>query len=1260
MCNWLSLRFRISCVVGLMLAWCSGLEGMAQPFSPMPAKDFPIGAEGMKAFEVRFSLGRNYKEYDYGVKVIYPEWEEVSKKEAKWLRLMKGIGEEYPRVHTVVKTSSKEGFLYASLLPIARRKGKYMRLVNCKLRLDSVRRTRSIKSDETIERGGGRYAEHSVLAKGNWYKISVKEEGVYELTAERLRKMGMKDLKRVKVYGYGGRLLPMRLYENGRSVVADDLVEVATMVDGDRRLLFFAEGTIRWNWDGRRKMWTHVNNTYSDRSYYFVTEGENPLRVKREEKAVIGEAKRVGWVMDRALRDKDAFAWFKGGTVFFDDTDLKDFPNYAYTLKLPGAMSGEKAKAEVAVGAASVVGATRVKVKGYDGLLGTLNVGKHTSSLEEAKECKGVYELGVKGDECKFSFTTTSGHSTRLDYICMTYKRGLRGDGFVFCPMTNGHGKQYLQWEDVGENDVLWRLGNGGSPTVEMPWEKVDNGYRVAVDREKDRYVVVNRAKAYEGVKWEGKVALQDLHAHGPVDATVIVPHSGMMNGAAARLKDLYEQRGMSVRVVDAECIYNEFSSGTPDPTAYRRYMKMLYDRAEMENRPKFLTLLGACYWDSRFMMSEKSRFLTPENLVLSYEHTENAGGNLVSIGSLKSYVTDDYFAFLDDEEGERLEDNLMDVAVGRLSAMSENNAKVLVDKVCNYWENKQVGTWKNRVVMLADEGDNYLHLEDSKAAAEEIEVVNPRMVMEKVYWGALPNSGSLGANVFQFASDVVKAKMKEGAVMFNYSGHGSPHGISHKKVLDLHDFEVKNNGNLPLWVFASCEVTPYDLPQNDIGRAAIFNEHGGAVAVVSASRVVYSVYNKELNKYFCKYLFENGNDKEYTMGEALQQAKRDVIFSGKDNTVNKLKYSLLGDPTLPLMFPRLRVKVDSIDGVEADGRTFQLKAGAKVKMAGHVEKHGKLMKKFMGEVTATLYDHEQRVVAEEEEEATSSYRMLGEKLFEGTDSVRNGKFEVELLIPKNIRYSKEHGALYLYAVNDAHGDEAAGKMDDFFMDGSEEMKEKDEEGPEVFVYLNSPDFPNNGRVGRNAVFGATVKDSAGINGIGAGVGHDVVLVMDGDRGNPICLNDFFKYDFGSTIKGRVIYPLENLTPGRHSLTFKIWDINDNSTTKRLDFVVEEGYNDEVGIVATDNPAYSSTSFITHADRMNIAQLVMVEVFDLWGRRIWCKDNVIPAGESYSVVRWNLNTSGGARVNKGMYIYRATVGNERGKQVTKAQKLIVQ
>ena len=138
----------------------------------------------------------------------------------------------------------------------------------------------------------------------------------------------------------------------------------------------------------------------------------------------------------------------------------------------------------------------------------------------------------------------------------------------------------------------------------------------------------------------------------------------------------------------------------------------MLYDRAETEaDMPRYLLLFGDGAWDNR-MLTADWRNYSPDDFLLCYE-SEN------SFSETDCYVTDDYFCLMDDGEGgSMLTSDKSDIAVGRLSARTEAEAKIMVDKTIGYAENRYAGAWQNTLCFMGDDGDNNRHMRDAEAVA--------------------------------------------------------------------------------------------------------------------------------------------------------------------------------------------------------------------------------------------------------------------------------------------------------------------------------------------------------------------------------------------------------------------------------------------------------------------------------------------------------------------------------------------------------------
>ena len=478
----------------------------------------------------------------------------------------------------------------------------------------------------------------------------------------------------------------------------------------------------------------------------------------------------------------------------------------------------------------------------------------------------------------------------------------------------------------------------------------------------------------------------QDLHAHEPVNMVIIIPTSQKLLKEAERLANFHRSHdNISVRIVPADELYNEFSSGTPDAMAYRRYMKMLYDRASTDNLPQSLLIFGDCVWDNR-LVTPACRNLNPDGLLLAYE-----GEN--SFSATDCYVNDGWFTLMDDGEGGNLlRNDKEDLGVGRFPVTDLSEAKVLVDKTINYAENKNGGSWENMIMFMGDDGNNNLHMHDVNETAETIMSFYPSYQVKKVMWDAYTRTSSATGNSYPEVSTIIKQQQAQGALIMDYAGHGREDQISHEAVLRINDFANFTNTNLPLWITASCDIMPYDATIPTIGEAAVLNKKGGSVAFWGTTRTVYAYYNKAINTAFLKHVLSFTNGKPTTLGEAQRLAKCELINSSSDLTPNKLQYALLGDPALSLNLPTLQVKVETING-QAPSKTGSLilKGGSVVTVKGYITKNGSKQTDFKGLLTATVRDTKELITCKKQEETSANafkYYDRQKVLYNGTDSI--------------------------------------------------------------------------------------------------------------------------------------------------------------------------------------------------------------------------------------------------------------------------------
>ena len=762
-----------------------------------------------------------------------------------------------------------------------------------------------------------------------------------------------------------------------------------------------------------------------------------------------------------------------------------------------------------------------------------------------------------------------------------------------------------------------------------------------------------NLRGAFPSPEYVYTITNQDHHADPEADMVMIIPTSQKLKAQAQRLAAFHEKHDtLRVNIVPADELYNEFSSGTPDANAYRRYLKMLYDRAGHGGRaPRYLLLFGDCVWDNRLRTADCSS-LNADDLLLCYE-SEN------SFNTVECYVDDGFYGLLDDGEGTNPQSaDMLDLAVGRFPVRTEAEARVLVDKTIGYVNNKNAGAWQNVLMFMGDDGNNNMHMDDANKAADDIAARYPGYQIKKVMWDAYTQEMSSTGRSYPEVSSIVKQQQRNGALIMDYAGHGRPDQISHESVLKLTDFKGFTNKNLPLWITASCDIMPFDGIEENIGEAAMLNQAGGAVAFFGTTRTVWANYNKVINMAFLRLVLGQDGGKPMTMGEAQRQAKNLMITAGQDLTTNKLQYSLLGDPAIALNQPQMKVVVDSVNGQPVGSVPIMLKAASVARVSGHIEN----ATRFNGTMTAVVLDSKELVTCRQNAsaDADSSFQFYNRSkaIYSGSDSVVAGKFSLRFAVPVDLNYSGDTGEMNIYAVNNEHTLTAHGYTDNFVLGGSAALT--DTVGPKIFCYLNTPDFVSGDRVNTTPYFVAQISDDDGINATGNGVGHDMQLIIDGKATQTYTLNDNFAYDFGTYTSGSVGFTLPMLEPGPHKLMFRAWDTMNNPSTVQLDFKVVKGLKPTIyNVSATRNPASTSTTFIISHNFGGSDVDVILDVYDLSGRLLWTHSESGPSTTGTYSVDWNLTQNNGYRVPTGVYLYRARVSCDGSGAASKARKLVI-
>ena len=1095
-----------------------------------------------------------------------------------------------------------------------------------------------------------RYASESVLNSGKWVKIQVAEDGIYKLTAADLKKMGFSNLDKVAVYGYGG----WPLDEDFSTTYIDDVPEVAVWRGADY-LLFYGKGPRKWEYSSSDKSFIHTNNPYSNYGYYFVTEKETTGRTMEKAASAAGATLQVTTFDDYVLHEEELVSVNSSGRELYGESFTSTLSR-DFTISVPG-ITNDEGKATLSF-ISRGNGTITMNVDGNALISGSVSV--PSDEYEVARE---LYRerawMADKGETVKVNigYSTTGHKNVHLNYFRLQMKRQLKVyDNYTFFRSLSARGNAsrfVIQGADA--STLVFDVTDGVNPQqMETSLNGAELSFSIPASASLREFVVVKPSQIKAPVT-VGEVANQNLHALPQQDMIIIAQPN--FTTQAERLAEAHRTKdNLTVRVVTPESIYNEFSSGTPDATAYRRFMKMFYDRQTSEaDAPKYLLLFGDGSFDNRKLTSAW-KSVDMSNMLLTYQ-TEN------SLSS-QSYVIDDYFGFLDDADNKKsLQNKKLCLGIGRFPIRTVEQATQMVDKVISYMENKNTGSWKNNLCFMADDGSNTdgfmtEHMEFADQLAGYVESEHPEFLVNKLYYDAYKKD--MTAGTYPDVRSGLQKLLKDGLLLFNYTGHGGTTALSDEKVLTQTDINQFTYTHLPVWVTATCDFTRFDDLNTSAGEDVFLNKSSGGIALFTTVRVAYSRPNFPINDNVIRNLFERNNGRRRTLGEVMQATKNTL------SSVYKLGFCLIGDPAVKIAYPEFGMKVTTVNGQSVDGNSISFKALEKITVEGEVlDVSGQLVTDFTGIVNPTVKDSKVTVTclknSNKDDSPAFTFTDYPNTIFIGNDSVRNGKFSFTFTVPKDISYSNLQGKMNLYAVDTESGNEAQGNFDNFIVGGTSDTAETDTIGPEIrALYLNDTTFVDGGQVNTTPYFVAELWDKSGVNITGSSVGHDMMLVIDESTVLSYNLNSYYELLPGEDGTGIVKFPIPALEPGKHTAEFWVWDILNNSTVRTFTFEVVEGLKPFLfDVIATPGIAREQVTFHLMHNRPESRMRVGIMVYDLAGRQLWKHEESGTSGlfENYTV-SWDL-TSGGARMRPGVYIYRAAISTDNSKDATKARKFII-
>lgn len=1117
------------------------------------------------------------------------------------------------------------------------------------------------------------YAPNSILSSGKWFKFGVSKSGVYKLDYNFLKNLGIAvdavNPADIRIFGHRAGMLP----ELAGAPKDDDIREIPLKVisaasnrfQANDYVLAYLPGPEQWIYNASKQFFEVKKHLYSDTKNFFITaEAGAGARINAINSSPLPEIKNISTYNDYAYFEENKVNIAQSGKQFLGD-EFGGITDKSYNFNLPNLISSQPVKLSIAVvGKSKSFGSTFTVSTDNSSNVNSIfipNVNEPYPGIDDA----GTFvqrQLSLFNVSPNFNvslnYDRNGDFNTKgwLDYLQINAISTLKYNGqplyFRSIASVGAGSISKFEVQNINPNVEIWDVTNPFD-VQKINYNLSGNiaSFNIATDSLKE-FVAIETSNELPMAL--GSINNQNLHSL-PQQDMLIVARAAFMQQAQELAQFHRDKQNLKVAVVELNQVYNEFSSGTNDITAIRDFTKMFYDRAagNTAQMPKYLLLFGDGTYDNK---SLGDYFIPTYESEKSYE-------------TLETYLSDDYFGMLDDNEGANVTNTaaeIADVGVGRIPADDVFQAQTAVDKIKMYYSNAAYGDWRNQGTFVADDEDNNIHESDANSFADVYRTAEKKMNVDKLYLDAFQQQSAAGGSTYPAVNEAINRKLFTGTLFFNYVGHGGPLGLAKERILTVDDInQWENSTKLPLFITATCEFAPYDkVDEFTAGERVLFKTNGGGIALVTTTRVVYSNRNKTMNDNFMEQMVNAYSNVQMNLGDIVREAKKFTnTFDGNR------KFSLLGDPALRLAFPKYNVVATQINNVSFSAPHDTLKALSKVTIDGEVRDNANsLMSTFNGVASINIYDKMKTIntlvndpVTPQNSDGSLPFDFSLQKniIYKGKVRVTDGKFKCIFLVPKDIDYNYGFGKISMYANSDTT--DAAGYTTNIVIGGASDTILTDNIGPDVDVFLNDEKFVFGGITDESPKLFSKLYDENGINTSGNGVGHDITAIIDNDTKKIYNLNDFYETGVDDITRGVVNYPFSKLSKGRHTLEVKAWDVLNNSGVGYTEFLVEEKANLALSHVLNyPNPFTTNTRFMFEHNKPGTPLDLRIEIFTVSGKVIkTISKNINTEGYRVDDITWDGLDDYGDKIGKGVYIYRVSLKDDSGKKVSQYQKLVI-
>lgn len=1116
------------------------------------------------------------------------------------------------------------------------------------------------------------YVGNSVLAFGDWYKVSTAAEGVYKVDRSFLSQLGIDPASvnpnRFGVFGRENGIIP----EDNADTREDDLaiIPYQWMGDADNQweegeyALFYTPSPDKIYLENG--FLTHQKNIYSDKLYYYLNFSQDQVSRMSGNPSLSNPTCSTNQYVAFQYRDKDEKNLIMSGRQWFEKDDFAFTKTKSFTYSFPNRDISKSVHLKIAsAGRYTNSSYLTVSMNGTQQLMHSYHPTYDGYENEYAHYIVSSTNAnsGDQDIQLDFNYSEANGNAW-LDYVELQALCDLKQTKNVFAfsnpsVMSQGGICSYtLTCKDA--NQQLWDVSDPLHPKLQIGVYS-GNNYTFNVDNSVlSRYVALNpgEASSFVNPSFVAKIANQDIHGMVKGFPSMLIVSPPAFLSVATKIKSLHEGLGQKVIALSTDKIYEEFGGGRPDAGAIRDMIRCFYMQAngDESKMPKYVLLLGDGSYDNRNIIKGNTAIIPTYQ---SYNSTE----------PVFSYGSDDFYALMDDGEGENIENGyqLLDLSVGRLPVKNVDEAEDVYRKLDHYIHGS-LGSWRSTMTFVADDENLNLHVNQSDGYAENIRVSQPTFNIDKIYLDAYKQEVSSGGARYPDAHDAIIRRLESGTLIMNYTGHGGESGWAHERVFQTDDIDALSNyDKLSIFITATCQFSRYDRPDMvTAGERLILNPKGGAIALLTTVRLVYSSDNQAMNTAVYKNFFDKkSNGQHYTFGEVVQMAKND---NGVGKSENNRKFTLLGDPALPLPFASFEVRNVTLNGKSLNNNGDTIHALDRISIQGDItDSTGKVLNDYSGILSPTIFDKAIAVSTLANDPASEfpdgsyvrNFNLQKNAIYKGAASVKNGHFNYSFIVPKDISYYYGPAKWSSYANNTS--EDAIGADFRILVGGINAHPETDKKGPKIKAYFNAVNFAKNGTTDANPLLLVELFDSSGINTVGNGIGHELTAVLDDDYSNAFILNDYYQGVLDDYQRGKINYQLNGLKEGKHTLRIKAWDVYNNSSEVMLMFEVKNGAMVEMDhIYNYPNPFTSKTQFLFDHNQAETYLDVRIQIFTVSGKCVkTIHEASLANGYHLDGIEWDGTDDYGDKLGRGVYFYKVILRTANGNKTSAFQKLVI-